>query len=161
MKTIQLTKGKVAQVDDGDYLTLSAHKWCVLKTKYGLWYAKRRKGKLTVYMHCEILGKKGVDHEDGNGLNNQRYNLREANSEQNNRNRNKFFTKKPATSLYKGVCKKGSKWVVQISVDKKPFHVGYFSTEIEAAKAYDAAAIEHYGKFAKLNFPEEKICEKV
>jgi hypothetical protein len=84
MKTIPLTQGKVAIVDDEDYERISSHKWYAQKTVRGGWYAARRgettKGKWeTFYLHREILRVSmhpEVDHIDGDGLNNQRSNLR-------------------------------------------------------------------------------------
>jgi hypothetical protein len=110
-------------------------------------------------MHHEIMGSMGIDHEDENGLNNQRTNLRPANSIQQNANRSKVATAsgKAPTSKYKGVSSHnyGRGWIAQIKINKKKKHLGYFSLdrEVDAAKAYDAAAVLYFGKFAKLNFP--------
>ena len=164
MRVIELTQGKVAQVDDEDYLALSAHNWFAVQDKKGVWYAKRNVplagGKqTTIRMHVQITGKTGCDHEDGDGLNNQRYNLRNASVSQNAMNRRKPQRSKPSTSQYKGVCKKGSKWIAQIAIDKRPKHGGCYETEFEAAQRYDELAVQHYGEFAKLNFPKETLCK--
>ncbi len=45
-----------------------------------------------------------------------------------------------------------SKWAASIRVDGKLLHLGYYGNEVEAAKAYDEAAIKHFGEYAKLNF---------
>ncbi len=47
--------------------------------------------------------------------------------------------------------KQSKKWVANITVNSKRKHLGYFTNEREAAKSYNAAAIEHYGEFAKLH----------
>jgi hypothetical protein len=44
-------------------------------------------------------------------------------------------------------------WAVKIWVGGKNLHLGVFREELPAAQAYDAAAIVHYGQYAKLNFP--------
>jgi hypothetical protein len=113
-------------------------------------------------MHQQIMGGTGFDHGYGDGLNNQRYNLRPATSSQNSMNRRKPVLSRVSTSQYKGVSRVRDRWRVQIkSVDKATTHGGYYSTEIEAAKRYDELAKQHYGEFAKLNFPEEHLCKTV
>mmetsp|Transcript_8102 Transcript_8102/g.10571 ORF Transcript_8102/g.10571 Transcript_8102/m.10571 type:complete len:453 (-) Transcript_8102:79-1437(-) len=61
------------------------------------------------------------------------------------------------TSKYRGVCwnKYNQCWKACIKVNGKNKHLGYFSSEVDAAKAYDAFSLEHRRKKAKLNFPEE------
>lgn len=39
----------------------------------------------------------------------------------------------------------------------KAIHLGYFASDIEAAHAYDEAALEYFGKEATLNFPPNKV----
>ena len=94
--------------------------------------------------------KRCVDHIDGDKANNHYENLRWATHTENMRNRTKHST---SSSVYKGVSfrKQSKKWVVHISVNGKAQHVGLFVNEREAAEAYNAAALEHYGEFAKLN----------
>ena len=57
------------------------------------------------------------------------------------------------TSTYKGVCwnKAAHKWKASVRVDGKPEHLGYFTNEIQAAIAYNNAAICHFTEFACLN----------
>ena len=107
-------------------------------------------------MHRLILGeppsdqKVIVDHRDGNGLNNQRSNLRWVTKQENNCNRAGF-----GSSGFLGVSKSRGKWVAKIRRDGIRYHLGTFVSEIEAAKAYDAKAIQLHGEFANLNFPME------
>lgn len=108
-----------------------------------------------IKMHREILGvPEGVqvDHRDGNGLNNQRYNLRQATHVQNGGNRRKF----KGQSKFKGVRapqtpKNG--WRATIREGDKAVNLGTHETEEEAARAYDRAAKEKWGDYARLNFP--------
>ena len=108
-------------------------------------------------MHREILGltdpKIQGDHIDGNGLNNQRYNLRTATHTQNQRNRKNFIK---GTSKYKGVSlnKKNKKWIVRIRNGGKQIYLGHFLDEIEAAKKYDEMAKIYHKEFAYINFKE-------
>jgi hypothetical protein len=161
-KQIQLTKGYVALVSDVD-ADLAELKWMAQET-HGRVYAYRKVGSVgkreTVYMHRVVLARKLgrplrkgelTDHEKGIGLDNRRDNLRPASNAENARNQGK---NKVNTSGYKGVSwhNPHQKWVAQIKVNKKPIHLGYFPDPALAARAYDAAAIEHHGEFAQTNF---------
>jgi hypothetical protein len=108
-------------------------------------------------MHRQIMNAPEgllVDHIDGNGLNNQKNNLRLCSSAQNARNRRP--TSKPY-SKYKGVSwhKRNKKWEVRIAKSGKSTYLGTFEDELEAALAYDRKAEELFGEFAYLNFPQQ------
>ena len=164
MKEITLSRGKVALVDDEDFASVTQFKWYAWKhPKHEKYYACRTvrlaSGKRAmIKMHCFILGMIGVDHEDRDGLNNQRHNLRPANKRQNAANVPKLSRpNRPSTSKYKGVSKrKGSNlWRAQLW-DTRPVYIGYFVHELDAAKAYDVEAYKRWGEFAFLNFPITK-----
>lgn len=87
-----------------------------------------------------------ADHEDGDGLNNLRSNLRLADSKQNSQNRRRAKDNK---SGYKGVHFEKGKWSARIMVNKKFLRLGRFNTPEEAHEAYKKAAIEHFGEFAR------------
>ena len=151
MKQIPLTQGMFALVDDEDFEYLNQWKWCVEKQRNKYYAARRGESGQHLYMHRVILSDKTqIDHEDGNGLNNQKYNLREATYKENGSNRAK---QKNNTSGFKGVFshRNTKKWRAQIVVNKKAIHLGYFTTAEEAAIAYNEAAIKYHGSFAKLN----------
>jgi hypothetical protein len=91
-----------------------------------------------------------VDHEDHNGLNCQRNNLRKATRKQNGRN----IQKTRGKSKYLGLYLHRGMW--QVAIGNNPrIYMGRFRSEEEAAHAFDKAAIKLYGKFANLNFPQE------
>jgi AP2 domain len=154
MKTIALQNGKVALVDDQDYEHLIQFRWFAAESKSGKWYVRRNKpggnwiGR-QVYMHRQLLDGSLVDHVDGNGLNNQRANLRIADKQKNGWNR---AAQSGGSSKYKGVhwYSPRNKWLARFN--KK--YLGLFDSEIDAALAYNAAALKFAGEFARLNIVE-------
>jgi HNH endonuclease/AP2 domain len=88
-----------------------------------------------------------VDHIDGNTDNNCISNLRPASVAQNGYNRGK---NKNNTSGFKGVywIKGKNKWRAEITVNRKPIHLGHYSSPVEAAQAYQKHANELHGEFA-------------
>jgi len=92
-----------------------------------------------------------VDHINHDTLDNRRENLRLCDNRQNQGNRNK--SSRPASSKYKGVCwyKRDSLWIATMKQNRKTVNLGRFGTEEEAAIAYNKAALDFFGEFAKLN----------
>lgn len=153
MKTIPLTQGQVALVDDADYTAVSQFKWCFHKG-YACRNIRKPGGKwATQYLHQFLMpGVSEIDHRDGNRLNDQRENIRPATHQQNLQG---FQRKKSGTtSRFRGVCweKRRRKWMAYITVDWKHKFLGYFDFEEDAARARDVASIKYFGEFASLNF---------
>jgi hypothetical protein len=152
----------VALVDDEDYeRVMAAGPWQASPgrhTWYAIHHGPRPKQKI-VYMHRLILsapaGREGiVDHINGDGLDNQRSNLRLSTTSQNVHNQPKRLG---TSSRYKGVTRvlTCARWQADIKTGGTQRYLGLFSDEQEAAKAYDQAARVAFGEYAALNFPEE------
>lgn len=92
-----------------------------------------------------------VDHIDRDRQNNVVTNLRYATKSENQWNRGSIAG---SSSRYVGVFweARRQKWKAQIQIDGKSKYLGYFTDEAAAARAYNAAAREHHGEFAKCNF---------
>lgn len=151
MKEIPLTQGRVVIVDDEDYEGLARYKWHALRSRR-TWYACRDTQGKTLYIHRVILGAgvEQVDHIDGDGLNNQRANLRLCTPSQNHTNAAKYRLSN-ASSRYRGVSRNGNGWRARCGGGNTQHYLGTFASEVEAARAYNEAAKRLYGEFACLN----------
>lgn len=156
MKEIPLTKNMTAIVDDEDFESISKFKWCYDHTGYAVRTFGPRKKQKKVSMHREIMNADfGVicDHINGNKLDNRRENLRKCSARQNSQNRKK--RKDAHGSLFKGVSvrmmARGKVFSARIKIGKLNKRLGSFQSEIDAALAYNSAAIAAWGEFAKLN----------
>jgi hypothetical protein len=152
VKTIPLGDGYCAYVDAADYEWLSQWKW-----RFQGGYAVRWTKNGIVYMHREIMKPPPgmvVDHKSRNKLDNTRENLRNATRRENQRNTGK---RHGTSSRFKGVgyCKARDKYQAHIQCKGRLHCLGFFIEETDAARAYDRAAVELFGEFARLNFPEE------
>ena len=160
----KVAAGRSTAVDDDVAEEVMEHRWHCDKHGYArrCVYYGRQDGKPInrfVYMHAEVWRLAGklipagqeLDHSNGDPLDNRIENLRPATHQQNMRNR------KPqgGTSRYKGVWrdKRKRKWRACISYNGKVIHLGTFTDEIEAARAYDGAARRLSDSFARCNFP--------
>src|SRR6185312_15757077 len=143
---IALTRGAVTLVDEGDVALVSAHSWH-FDGKYAVAAAGLKMHRLILRAPPDLL----VDHRDGDGLNNQRSNLRLCSPSANARN----AKKKPGRRRYKGVTWTGVGfgWRATVSVDGKKVSVCRLPSEEAAARTYDDLARLHHGEFACVNFP--------
>jgi hypothetical protein len=157
---VPLTQGKFALIDEADAERVLSHKWRASLSN-GKWYAKGWTAGREELLHRFILdAPKGteVDHRNGDGLDCQRDNLRLATRTQNNMNKPH---RRDSSSGYKGVrfirgqhSTTPRPWRAEISARGNRYWLGRFSTALAAAQAYDMAAKQLHGEFAKVNFPE-------
>ena len=154
-------------VDDEDYEETMKFKWS-LKEGQNTFYAHRKqkknepKPKSEVKLHRVVMRvtdpKRIIDHIDGNGLNNQKSNLRVCNDGENKRNIMVDCDQtRNSSSLYKGVHwnKNNKRWMSRIQLNGRTINLGSFTSEIAACRMYDISAIKYFGKYACLNFPIE------
>jgi hypothetical protein len=153
-RLIELTRGKYAKVDPEDYEKLIGYNWFAVKELH-TFYAQRNENGKSVKIHRQIMNPPPglfVDHQNHDGLDNRKANLRIATPAENSRNKKKQGSK--TSSKYKGVylAKWAGKWRAAIYHNGKCIQLGYFDNEPDAAKAYDKAAKLLFGEFASLNF---------
>ena len=157
-KQIPLTQGCVTLISDCDYDWLMQWKWYVAVRRGGpaaVRNSLRGEGgkRRTIYMSRQIIRAPTgtyVDHANHQTLDNRRANLRVCTNAQNVANQRK---QAGCSSRFKGVHRneQRGKWQASIRASGKPTHLGLFTDELDAARAYNAAAIEEFGMFALLN----------
>lgn len=163
MRALPLSKGLVTYIDDEDYALVGQYKWYAKRFGKGKTYAVRKLSRALdpdhqqkqVSLHRVLLNlsrtdSRVVDHVNGDTLDNRRSNLRLASHAQNMRN---ACLRSDNTSGTKGVrlFRGGRKWVATITCNGKNKHLGYFDTKEQAAEAYNKAALQLFGAFARLN----------
>ena len=153
MKKIELTQGQYAIVDDEYFDEINQYNWYSNKG-----YAVRHvtvSGKRTKQLMHRLITNcpddMEVDHINHDKLDNQKSNLRVCSTSENQHNQQ--MRTKAKTSSYKGVCfdKHAGKWRARIGLNNEYKFLGLFENEIDAAIAYNNAAIELFGEFAFLN----------
>jgi hypothetical protein len=173
MRTVSLhgkkAAGRVALVDltawgTDAYELVSRYRWHARdsghpggrRTTYAVTSVRLPDGhQKTLALHTLLTGWPEVDHENHDGLDNRRCNLRPATQGQNLANARKQA--RPTSSWYRGVSwhKARGRWRGYIQVNGRQRHIAYFDDELEAAAAFDAEALWEWGEFACLNFGED------
>lgn len=153
--------GHYALIDERDAELVAPFPWRILKRgnrSYAMSHTPIGEGRYrAVQMHRLIMDAPvgtDVDHINGDGLDNRRENLRFCNDSLNAANR---AIRPGGSSRYRGVAwhARCGKWQASIKVHDKNHYLGVFQSEEAAAYAYDNAAREYFGEFARLNFPRE------
>jgi hypothetical protein len=156
---IILPCGRVVRVSPADLPLVRPFRWR-WNGHYVISAPQKNRIRKTILIHRVILGVTDrsitVDHRDLDTLNNRRSNLRLASQSQqmaNSRKPNRLNS----LSKYKGVSwrKRRKRWQASIMVQGRKIHLGFYTTESEAARQYDQAAYQYFGEFARLNFPKE------
>ena len=151
---VPLTQGRTAIIDAADAALVGGRNWYLfarLDTAYARASDYSGAKQRTVLLHRVLMGEPEgleVDHDDGDGLNNRRGNLRVATHSQNMRNSR---ISRRNTSGFKGVYfhKKAGKWASQIKFNGKKKYIGCFASPEEAHEAYCRASKELHGDFGR------------
>lgn len=151
---LQLSTGKVALIDSEDLPKVQGHCWHQDSQGYVVAYTGSSANRKKIYLHRLVAGTakgKETDHRFGNTLDNRKSKLRTATRCQNAANAKVWST--PKSSKFKGVCwyRAYRRWKAYIWTKTLRKHLGYFDSEVEAAKAYNEAACIYFGSFARLN----------
>jgi len=161
-RKIYLGLGRFTIVEPRDYYSLRHFKWFVHGNGSNLYAAR---SALTddlrsriIFLHRQLMSPPAglvVDHLNCDSLDNRRANLRVVTQAVNMRNRRK---RKNTSSRYIGVHfdKQRNKWSVHIRYNGRKIWLGRFDSELDAARAYDVAAIKYFGASVRLNFSQDK-----
>jgi len=149
MKTLQLTNGYKAIIDDDDFERVSAFKWYGAKSRMNVYVCHGRSPALRLHRFILNAGQGDfVDHINGDTLDNRKANLRICTNAENIRNSRKYSTN---ASGFKGVSYIAwrNKWASKITFNYKKHFLGYYDTKEEAFEAYKAKAKEFFGEYAR------------
>ncbi len=150
---VAIKNGAEAKVDEADFERVNARRWYAVKRSH-LTYAESC-SPTQIMLHRFILNDAPVgaviDHINGDQMDNRRSNLRVCTQGQNARN---CRGSKNNRSGFKGVSWKTDigKWRARIMIDRREISLGAFESPDAAARAYDVAAAEYFGEFARFNF---------
>lgn len=145
-----LTKGFVAFISPHRVQEVAQYRWAALVASCHIYAISAVRGRSTPLHRYLTKAPDGlvVDHRDGESLNNRDDNLRLCTQSQNKGNTRHAFGEVPL----RGVSKRRGRFEAKISLGTLGRrHLGIFDCPIDAARAYDAAALERFGPFAATN----------
>lgn len=147
-------QGNYFKVDNSDLWKVAGFSWRASKTGY----LRAKINNKTIMLHRWVMNAtegEVIDHINGDLLDCRKTNLRSCSIMENSRNRK---ISKNSSTGYKGVhTVYKDRFRAVIRVNRKLHYLGYFKSALEAASAYDTAALKHFGEFAKLNFPPHNM----
>jgi hypothetical protein len=153
---VPLNGGGTALVDVADRELIAGFEW-------KLWangYVGTQRGQMYLYLHRLIAGAGSddtVDHINQDPLDNRSVNLRICSRSQNSANRGPDRRRLGTSSRHKGVSlhKRSGKWRAYVHHAGRTKYLGTFELEDDAALAYNRAALDVWGEFARLNEVKE------
>lgn len=156
---IEMRRGFVFRVDEDRADEVRCHNWHIRfssgKPYVERWSSRRDPGgRKRIILHRWLLDApddRVVDHINGDTLDNRTCNLRACTMAENIRNNTGWRVRRQA---YKGVSLVGQRFMARITHERRERYLGVFAAAEDAARAYDAAALELHGAFARLNFPQ-------
>lgn len=143
-------------VDELDYIKISHYKWSICNHGYATTHLPRTKDgkpRKHLLMHrliMDAVAREEIDHINGDKLDNRKSNLRRCTRSENKAN---VGLKSTNQTGVKGVNfdRFTGRWLARITVRGKQYNLGRYNNIEDAAKAYNKAAINHFGSFARLN----------
>lgn len=156
--SISFPNGQTLVMDEADAHLIVGRSIAVSTVRSGASYVTvNTGGRTSDYLHRLILPPRlglETDHKNRNGLDCRRDNLRYGTHSQNCANR--VWNIPDRKTPYRGCWEQtGGRWSAKIVVAGRRIFLGTFDTAVEAAEAYDRAALQHFGEFAILNFPDD------
>ncbi len=153
--TGRITNKRTGRSSDGTLLKMTRYRRVTMQCpEVGLNWKHVNAHRLAWILYYGESAPIALDHINNDRGDNSKANLRLATQSQNQHNRLKsvLYKGKAPLSRYKGVTKTAAgKWIAQIANGKQPMCLGRFDDELDAARAYNEAAIARYGEYALIN----------